>query len=105
MVIDVLGVRFTVRAAEIGELPQDTPGCCNVSKGLILYDPTQCPEEMRETILHEIFHALDIKTAGGEELKEPDISRMSALLFAFLTTNLQFSLWLITGVKDVTNEH
>lgn len=98
--VNVLGTTFTVRSAEPGELQNDTAGMVLVSVGLILYDGSQCEDEIRETIFHELLHAVDEKTAGGRPLGEKRVSRLSATLYATLVNNPEVAGYLIYGVME-----
>jgi len=97
--INVLGCRFMAREAEPGEIPDDSVGSVNVEAGLILMKRGLSYDEARETLLHELIHAVDIKTAGGRQLSERRVSRISACLFQVLASNPEAAFFIVMGAE------
>lgn len=96
-VINVLGVDVDIRPAETLEIRGET-GLFFPVKNTIVYALGQEADELRETLLHEVLHAVDMKTAGADSLEERDIHRISACLFAVIQANPDFAMYLMSGV-------
>ncbi len=96
-VINVLGIEVDIREGEGLELRGEV-GLYLPVQQTILYEGKQQPDELRETILHEVLHAIDIKTAGADALLERDIHRLSACLFAVFQANPSLAMYIMSGV-------
>ncbi len=56
--IDVLGKSWTV---VIQEMEDTDYGMCEHAKNRIIVSPKQSTDSMRDTLLHELLHAIDIE--------------------------------------------
>jgi hypothetical protein len=63
--LDVFGKRWTV---VIEKIEDGDYGMCKPAQSKIIVHPEQSPDSMRDTLLHEILHAVDIEmqTRMGE---------------------------------------
>ena len=83
--VTVIGKRFVVKEHEDlnGEL-----GRCDCDKTTILFDAEQSLEALRDTVLHEVVHAVD--HSMGTKMTEAQVRRMATGLLAVLRENAPF---------------
>jgi len=86
--VDILGKRFTVRWSKM----EKDYGQCESGKCLITVDPSQHAEQQRDTLLHEILHALDHESDTG--LRERQIRVQATMLLQFMRANPEVVRWL-----------
>jgi hypothetical protein len=87
MTITILGTEFRVQKT-LGHLLDDCLGECHIPERLILYSDQLPPDAAAEIVLHEVIHAIDGMTATEkDQLKEAQVQRISAVLFAVLREN------------------
>lgn len=79
--LDLLGKRWTVT------LKKDSKnfGTCYHAKCVINMTPTQAEENMRDTLLHEVVHALE--TEGQLKMSERQVRGIATLLLAAMRHN------------------
>ncbi len=86
--LDIVGKRFRVRWSKM----EKDYGLCEAPKCLITVDPTHHSEQQKDTLLHEVLHALDTETHSG--LREKQVRRMATVLLHFLRANPEVTRWL-----------
>jgi len=65
------------------------------SKQIITIDPKLGPDQLVETLLHEVLHA--VNQVGGRFLDEDDVLRLSPLLLDTLRRNPELVEYLLNG--------
>lgn len=90
--IKVLGKPFTVEYVSGAPLPDDLNGECDTDKQSVLVRDGQPLESEQDTVLHEIFHAID--EAVDSRLKETQIKKVATALLAVLKDNPSFVSYL-----------
>lgn len=83
---NVLGERYKVR---LRRQKDKAYGRCYCQEGLIELDPRQSPDKMRDTLLHEVVHAID--SVDSLKLSEHQVRRMATGLRAVFTANPKFA--------------
>jgi hypothetical protein len=87
--IKVIGKTYTV--SENTEM--DHWGRCTYGKILISYDPNQHATQLKDTILHEVIHAVEYSMQL--DMDEKQVHAMSTGILAVLLDNPKFAEWLI----------
>lgn len=85
--VNVLGERYKVIYG--GRLAKSDYGHCNPQLLEICVDPEQSKDKMRDTLLHEVIHAID--NVESLHLKESQVRSIATGLRAVFTTNPQFA--------------
>jgi hypothetical protein len=84
MLAFILGIPFGI---EVTDSPKGfidgQVGAVDVQQGQIILEEDASPWELRETCLHEIIHAIDIKL--HLKLKEAQVKALSAVLYDVFT--------------------
>lgn len=97
-----LTLKVNGRVIKLNPLPKskmkDSFGLWHESKQRIDYRTRMLPTELRDTILHELFHALRY-TQGreyGDEVEEDYVRSLATGLIGVLQDNPEFAKWLIS---------
>ncbi len=112
--IDLLGQPFTVRWEERSgvRLHEDDDGYWGVGISVIneqqvVVRTSQGPHQLRDTLLHEILHALIIMTGQSERFRgsgkhpeEPVVAAVATALLAVLRSNPEVVAWLTEPVEQ-----
>lgn len=94
--VDVVGKRYSIEPMEGG--PGSGPiGLCVDTQCKILYTADQADQQLQDTVLHELLHAIDY--AMALELTERQVQAMSAGVLQVLQANPEFTRWLIRRKK------
>ena len=88
--LDILGKEWSV----IGREKSSNYGSCHHAKNEIHINPSQSPSNERDTVLHEIVHALE--TEGQLKMSERQVRILSTLLLAVLRQNPSLVRYLTT---------
>ena len=91
--VRVLGKTFTVTLEPARALNRLEVGLCDEHTQTITVLEGLHPEDERETLLHEVLHAVD--HAMHCELSEHQVSALSRGLLAVLIDNPAFGAWLL----------
>lgn len=86
--IRILGKTYSVSLDE----DMSNYGECNYKKQTITYSPRQHDDQLKDTLLHEIIHAVD--HAVHLELSEKQVHALAGGLYAVLKDNPELSKWL-----------
>lgn len=92
----VNGRVFKVRYCPASAMP-DAMGLCHFDKSLLEIRTGQSPLDLRDTLLHELLHALRF-TQGreyGGEVEEDYVRSIATGLVGVLQDNPEFAKWLI----------
>ena len=84
--LNVLGDRYRVRKRRQREF-----GWCYYVKGDIFLRPNQSEDQARDTLLHEVIHAID--NVDSLNLSEEQVRRIATGLRAVFTSNPEFARW------------
>lgn len=84
--LNVLGDRYRVRLCRMKAY-----GECHYWDGEIRLRPNQSPDQARDTLLHEVIHA--ICNVDSLELTENQVRRVATGLRAVFTSNPKFAKW------------
>jgi hypothetical protein len=90
--IKVLGKPFTVSYVAGAPLSDELNGECDTDKQSILVRDGQPLESEQDTVLHEVFHAID--EAVDSKLKETQIKKVATAFLAVLKDNPKFVSYL-----------
>lgn len=93
--VKVNGRVYQLKQRAASRMP-DVLGLCHSDKGLIEYRKGQEPHELRDTVLHELFHAI-LATQGreyGEEVEELYVRAIATGLIGVLQDNPELAAWL-----------
>lgn len=80
---------------------------CKKNKVFGLTDECECrlyyttdttPSQLRDTLLHELLHTLDLSLGLG--LKERQVHALSAVLYGTFTGNPEFTRWLLGKIIE-----
>lgn len=93
-VIRVLGVDLIVREGTSEEMTE-FDGLMYGSQGLIIYDPTQSSDNLRDTIIHELIHFVEFKL--GFKLQHELVQVLSAVFSAILSDNEELTKWFMNS--------
>lgn len=88
------GQPFALESAELGE---NEAGRSHVSEQRLLIAYNLAPLQERDTVLHEIVHAVSEMT--GHELEEGEVAALGNSLLAVLRDNPALVSWLMEGSK------
>lgn len=89
--IKIIGKNYSVK--EDPELLHDGKfGFSNSRTQSITYSPGQAHDQVRDTVIHEIIHAIDFGV--HLELKEEQVHALAAGLYATLNDNPELTKWL-----------
>lgn len=91
--IFVFGKRFSVEEVQPGRLAFEEQGSINYGKAEIGLDADVSDHEKRETLLHEVLHAIDHALQLG--LNEAQVGALSVGLWAFVQANPQAAAWIL----------
>lgn len=86
--LNILGKRFTVQWKTIGK----DFGECDAKACRIKVDPNCGPDQQRDTLLHEITHAIDHEMDTG--MRERQVRLLATGLFQFMRANPEVIRWL-----------
>jgi hypothetical protein len=78
-----------------GTTDADSLGEWHANKAEIHYDPAASESVLRETILHEVLHAICEHTGIDPDEHESIIRSLSPLLLHVLTENPRLTRWLV----------
>jgi len=70
----------------------DVFGLCDIREQRILYCSETTPSQMRDTILHEVIHA--IEGTIGLDLSEVEVHALAAGLYAVAQDNPDWTRWM-----------
>jgi hypothetical protein len=91
--IRVLGKSFAVVLEPAGVLERSNVGLCDSHAQTITVLEGLYPEDERETLLHEVVHAVD--EAVFTDLTEHQVGALSRGLLAVFADNPAFAAWLL----------
>lgn len=77
-------------------------GTCDYAKSLICIDSTQDPQQERDTVMHEIVHAIDF--AMHLEMDERQVHALGAGLAALFADNPTLPFWLAGHQVEIIQE-
>lgn len=102
--IRINGRTVAVRPRTIEQLP-DAFGEWHASDMRIEYRQEQLPVEERDTILHEVFHALRYLQgrADGGKVEEDYVRSLATGLIGVIDDNPEFAQWLIARAERTSN--
>lgn len=110
MVKPPASLKVNGRVIKLNPLPAskmaDAYGLWREGKQRIDYRTRMLPSELRDTILHELFHALRY-TQGreyGGEVEEDFVRSLATGLIGVLQDNPEFAKWLISITPNSPNE-
>lgn len=86
--LDLLGKSWTITQRK-----EKDYGTCYHNKTTINVSPTQSIQSARDTLLHEVIHALE--TEGQLKMSERQVRLLATLLLAALRQNPSFAKFLI----------
>lgn len=95
--LDINGRPWALKAQAAGRM-RGAAGLCHYDKARIDYQTRMLPVERRDTVLHEVMHAL-LYTQGreyGGEVEETYVRALASGLIGVLDANPEFADWLIT---------
>lgn len=95
--VDILGQRFSIVWANVGLdalIESVRAGSCNRTTQTI-YINHQAPDQLRETLLHELIHA--IGGIHGLAMAEADVAPLSAGLYQALRANPELAAFLLNA--------
>jgi hypothetical protein len=72
---------------------QEAFGLTDIREQVIYYTDSVTPSQMRDTVIHELFHAIDMTI--GLEMSEAQVHGMAAGVYAVLEDNPDFADWLL----------
>jgi len=84
--LNLLGERYSVARGRIKEF-----GIVDYDRGRIILRPKQSTDQARDTLLHEVIHAID--HTNSLELNEHQVRTMATGLRAVFTANTKFAKW------------
>lgn len=90
--IRVMGKRFKVRILKENEEPE-VDGLMELAKQRISIRPQEAIDQVQDTALHEVIHAVDESLALG--MTEAQVHQMATGLLSVLKDNVQFTRWLL----------
>jgi len=91
--LDILGKRYAVTMAERTE---GDYGECHADQCTIEVATYQCDEQKRDTLLHEVLHAVDHEMHCS--MSEAQTRRMATGLLAVLRQNPEFAAFLLAKI-------
>lgn len=86
--LDVMGKRFRVQWKKL----EKDLGMCEASKCLISVDPSCALEQQKDTLLHEVLHAIDHEM--DTNMRERQIRLQATGLLHFMRSNPEVIRWL-----------
>ena len=87
--LDLLGKRWTITQKK----DTNNFGTCHHVRCVINISPTQSPENARDTLLHEVIHALEKE--GLLKMNERQVTVLSSLLISALRQNPKLAAFLL----------
>ncbi len=91
----ILGQRFTIDPVE-ADIRDNTLGECDVNKSAITYWKGSSHDSARDTVFHEILHAIFfLMSLNADDCEEETVTRMSTGLTCILRDprNREFVAW------------
>lgn len=86
--LNLLGERYVVKKQKIKEF-----GIVDYNKAVIRLRPKQSTDQARDTLLHEVIHAIDY--TNSLEMNEHQVRTLATGLRAVFTTNPKFATWVV----------
>ena len=103
--VRVAGMEFSIAGYPASEMGGNV-GLCELGPQRISYARGQTPHQLRDTLVHEVMHAIRYSQGclyeGPEE--ERWVRSLATGLVGVLADNPKFSRWLISGLTPPTNE-
>lgn len=94
-IVDVLGKKFSV----VWKRPaRDAVGQCKTDLCKIFVDPDIGADSQRDTLLHEVVHAIDHDMDTG--MRERQVKLLATGLFQFLRANPEIIRWMCERDAD-----
>jgi hypothetical protein len=97
-VLDVIGKRNVVQW-RVPSGPGKDFGECETRTGVIKVNPNASIDQQRDTLLHEVIHAIDHELDTG--MRERQVRLLATGLFHFLRANPDAVRWLLS--RDQTD--
>jgi hypothetical protein len=91
----ILGKTWGLVPIEDAPLQGNNRGECNFTECRIRFKTDGSPDDVRDTVLHEVIHALDYTMQLG--LKERQVHALAAGVLAVLRDNRRLNEWLVGG--------
>jgi hypothetical protein len=95
--VRVLGRHYEIKQ----EALEDKAGQCDLQAGIVSIVPNSSPFDLRDTVLHEIMHAILYQQGYCHpyELEESFVRPLSSGIMAVLQDNPKLAKWLIQPIK------
>jgi len=91
-------VRVLGKTYKIQSLPEHVMdgefGACNYAYQLIKYNQKLAPDELKDTLLHEMVHVLDYGMQLG--LKEKQVHTIATGVYSLMKDNKEFFEWVMS---------
>ena len=91
-------VRILGKTYKVQPLPEHTMdgefGACNYAYQLIEYNQKLAPDELKDTLLHEMVHIIDHGMQLG--FKEEQVHAVATGLYAIIKDNKEFFQWVLS---------
>ena len=88
-----MGRQYTIDAVGDDKLNSSNLGCCNSVQQRISVDANQGHGTLRDTVLHELLHAIDFTVCA--DMKEHQIHTMAGGLLAVMLDNPHWVAWMM----------
>lgn len=89
--LNILGDRYQVAAHKPVVEGKEVAGLVEYRVGRIRVNPSQSDDQARDTLLHEVIHAID--NVDALCLSEDQVRRVATGLRAVFTANPEFGKW------------
>ncbi len=91
--VKVFGKRLDIKTFAETALGTEYLGRCDHIKGVITLNEDMCPDQTRDTLLHEILHSIDY--AMSTKMTEEQVHAIASGLLCVLRDNLPLVKFLI----------